>query len=77
MEDNKAMRRNLIMMTTALVFLLAMVLLEAAALWYAGRFWQQAKWTAAECTLLSLSYCLVGIVSVSRIRKQATNRSLN
>jgi hypothetical protein len=77
MEDDKALRRNLQNTAIVLVGMLVFILIQAAALWHAGRFWEQARWTAAECSIPSAMFCLLGVVSVRRIQKQVLKRSSN
>ena len=73
--DDKTLRRHLTNTISALAGLLLFTLIEATALWRAGRYWEQARWTAAECLIIASALCLLGIVSVLRIRKQILTRS--
>jgi hypothetical protein len=59
---------NLILASLAALFLFAAV--EELALLKAGRYWEQAYWTAAECALPLICFFIAGVVHVRRIKNQ-------
>jgi hypothetical protein len=42
-----------------------------AALWHAGKWWEQARWTAAEVGFTSVLFFTAGLVNLIRLRKKA------
>jgi hypothetical protein len=75
MQIEEGMRRNLTLALAAPVGMLVLIFLEAAALWRYSPPWAQARWTAAECAIISISFCFTGVISIIRIRKQVQSRS--
>jgi hypothetical protein len=73
--EEQRLRRNITQALIAACFLMACVLIEGFALWHAGRYWEQARWTAGEAVIPAASFCLMGVVSIIRVRKQVLPRS--
>lgn len=74
MQDNKRFESDLWRTDFVLVALLIWVLIEASALWRAAQPSVAARWTAAGCAIPAALFCLMGVASVSNIRKQVLPR---
>lgn len=68
-------RKKIKSLTQITIIMFGAMLLQTAvssfALWHAGKFWEQARWTAAETGFCSVSCFIAGLVSILRIRKQS------
>jgi uncharacterized membrane protein SirB2 len=68
-------RKRIESLTQKTIIMFGAMLLQTAvsciALWHVGKFWEQARWTAAETGICSVTFFITGLMLLSRIRKQS------
>jgi len=77
MTERERLRRHLDGAIAAICGVFALLLVGSLALWRAGKFWEQARWTLFETAIPAAAFVLLGVLYLVRAKRQIFSSQSN